>query len=288
MRTRQGSFCRRGLAATLLATLCGCAATAVPPISETPTALVEPGRLVWIDLLTHDVERARTFYEGVFGWDVQTTPDPGYRQILSHGRPVGGIFDHQPRDPKVSETQWLMSMSVEDVDAAAATTRAAGGRVLVGPANLPGRGRHVVVSDPSGATLVLLRASGGDPREVEVRDGEWWFGELWTRDIDAAARFYRDLAALEAKVLRDDDGDEYVVLGSQGKARAGVALLRWPDVLPNWLPYIRVGDVSLTLERIEAAGGATLLAPAPDFYRGRVAIVSDPTGGVFAIQQAGS
>ena len=81
------------------------------------------------------------------------------------------------------------------------------------------------------------------------------------------------------------DGDERIVLGTEGKARANVVKLPWDDVEANWVPYIPVANVVETLQQIVAAGGAVMLQAEASEISGEVAIVVDPTGGVFAVQQ---
>jgi predicted enzyme related to lactoylglutathione lyase len=59
----------------------------------------------------------------------------------------------------------------------------------------------------------------------------------------------------------------------------------WSDVEPNWLPYVVVADTVATLRRIDQAGGRILATQPEPAEAARIAIVMDPTGGVFAIQQ---
>ena len=46
-----------------------------------------------------------------------------------------------------------------------------------------------------------------------------------------------------------------------------------------------VADVIATVKAVEKAGGEVLLAPQKDGFNDDVAIIADPTGGVFALQQ---
>ena len=70
-----------------------------------------------------------------------------------------------------------------------------------------------------------------------------------------------------------------MILGIPGKRNSTGEIRR-----PRWLPYLRVTDIDQTIARVETAGDTVLLAPAEQYDEGSVAIVSDPTGGVFAIQ----
>jgi predicted enzyme related to lactoylglutathione lyase len=257
-------------------------AAADPSITAAPTGEWDPGQLVWADLLTDDVESARQFYADVFGW--QFVGDDKYLQASNAAVPVAGIAHHEPTDPDVSEVVWLVSISVEDVDAAAAAVPGAGGKVLEGPLGVAKRGRYAIVEDGQGAVFVLLRSEQGDPPDRRSVDNEWVWAELWTRDPGSAKRFYSAVAGYESRDIQEGDDGTYTVLFNGGKPKTGIVELPWEEVPPHWMPYLRVADVGQTIAKIEQAGGHVLLAPGEEFDDGTVAIVSDPTGGVFAIQ----
>ena len=253
-----------------------------PSITATATGRWDPGQLVWADLLTDDVEAARQFYADVFGW--QFVGDERYLQASNAGVPVAGIALHAPRDPDVSEVAWLVSISVEDVDTALAAVPGAGGKVLEDPRTVAKRGRYAIVEDGQGAVFVALRSEQGDPPDRKNVDNEWIWAELWTRIPERAEQFYAAVVGYESRAI-EDNGSRYTALVRGGKPRTGIVELPWDDVLPHWLPYLRVADIADTIARIERAGGYVLLAPAEQHEN--VAIVSDPTGGVFAIQAPG-
>ena len=51
------------------------------------------GTPCWVDLGVDDIDKARAFYSGVFGWDIQPGPPEagGYSIALLRGRPAAGI-----------------------------------------------------------------------------------------------------------------------------------------------------------------------------------------------------
>ena len=55
-------------------------------------------------------------------------------------------------------------------------------------------------------------------------------------------------------------------------------------VEPAWLAYLLVDDVDKTARKVLKAEGAVLVPPQRDGFNEDVAIVADPTGGVFALQ----
>jgi predicted enzyme related to lactoylglutathione lyase len=256
----------------------------LPAIGGEPGAQAQPGKFVFHELLNDDPARAQAFYGELFGWQFQDQGD-GYSLIEADGRPIGGLVQHQPEDPARSENQWLSTLSVADVDAAVALVRERGGVLLEGPQTLPPRGRLAIVTDPQGALLVLLRADGGDPPDSDPAPGRWLWDELWTRDPKAAQGFYQGLAGYRAAALGESTGDWYLVLGTGERPRAGIVQLPWPELTPSWLPYLRVSDVPAVIRRATELGGSLLLVPAASVESGQVAILADPTGAVFGIQQ---
>jgi hypothetical protein len=145
----------------------------------------------------------------------------------------------------------------------------------------------MVASDPQGAEFMLLHATGGDPQDRPSGNNEWLWAELWTSDTVAAAGFYLDVLGLKSTTVEDSSGKPYMLLGRDGVARAGVVKLPFKGVEPNWLAYILVQNVKDTVDTIEKHGGELVMAPGASADQVTTAIVSDPTGGVFAIQQRG-
>jgi predicted enzyme related to lactoylglutathione lyase len=259
-------------------------------IANPPTNAITPGKVVWADLVTADVDVARRFYTEVFGWKAQGAAGADYVELWDGEEAIASIAAYE--EPAAEgEARWLVSLSVADVDAAASRIERANGQVLEAPQELPDRGRLAVVADHQGAVLMLLRASGGDPEDAGVRPGSWGWAELWTRDVGRAIEFYGSVFGYDSKTLRGEDGQDRTVLASGGKVRAAVVPIPWEKVEPNWLPYVPVENARETLAKVEAAGGRVLLTTDDvDIEPGEpfAAIVADPTGGVFGIQQWGA
>jgi predicted enzyme related to lactoylglutathione lyase len=258
----------------------------VSPISTSPSGEIHNGKLVWVDLVTTDPEKAVEFYSTVFGWQAQYFSDEKYIEMSRDGRLVCSVVLYEDEEAQDGDARWLVSISVDDVDAATQRAVDNGGSVLESPTELPDRGRYSVVSDSQGAVLMLLRATGGDPIDDLIVIDEWAWAELWTDDMLEAESFYKSLAGYDSLHFPDTSGGERILLGSDGKARATIVSLPWDDVEPNWIPYMPVANVADTLQRIDDAGGALLLKSDDSDGSAAVAIVVDPTGGVFAIQQA--
>lgn len=245
-----------------------------------------PGAVVWMDLLTDDVAAAARFYSDVFGWDVEISPDGTYAYATLGGLPVAAIAAFE-NDLGEVDGLWLPSIAVGDVAEASVDVAANGGSVLEPPEDLAGRGRYVLVADPTGAVLMLLRASGGDPEPAEAVN-RWLWSELWTNDVPAATAFYEAVLGYRTVAVRDSDGSTYQVMGRDQRPYASVVESPLPDVEPAWLAYLLVDDVDATARRVLDSGGAVLVPPQKDGFNEDIAIVADPTGGVFALQQRGA
>ncbi|MDH4043522.1 MAG: VOC family protein [Gemmatimonadota bacterium] len=271
------------LALPLLLAVCA-KPIALPPLPAAASGAHLAGKFIWRDLLTDDVDAAKRFYGGLFGWEFSDVADGAYAVITHRGRPIGGIVIAETK-VKVKVSQWVSWLSVPDVDAAARAVRDAGGTVLRGPMDLEGRGRLVVVTDPQGALLVLARTTDGDPADAEAGIGDWLWTELWTHDRDASLSFYGGLVGYGVDERDIGDGNAYTVLSAGGTPQAGVVRNPFEQVATHWLPYVRVADPVAVAQRVTELGGRVLVEPGDERRKGTAAIVADPTGAAFTIQR---
>jgi len=270
------------------ALLTGCASTPRwPAITPEPAAQPMPGRWVWAELFTADAAAAKRFYGDVFGWQFESlgVGRHGYSLVRADGQPIAGILQKEPKAEATTAGRWLGLLSVADVDRAAELASAAGGKVLLAPRDLAGRGRVAILADPEGARFGVLRAEGGDPPDVFPAYDTWGWRELWARDAGAMAAFYRPLADYKVAPQPKADGIVEYHLVAAGYPRAGILQVDAADLPSAWLPYIRVRDLHETLGRVEQAGGELLVAPDPGIRQGRVAVIRDPLGAALGIAE---
>lgn len=275
---------RAGLAAALVPLAlgaCGAPKVSMPPVTPSATNQQHPGMFVWHDLFTADVEAAEAFYGGLFGWRFQAVPElENYRLALLDGRPVAGIV----HAPKATQAIWINHLSVPDVDAAVTALTAGGGEVLAPAREVAGRGRLAVVTDPKGAVLALTRAASGDPADVLAPTNAIFWTELWAHDPPEHIALYRSLLGYEID-SRALGGTTYTVLTRDGRPRAGVIKSPYDQVPARWLPYVRVNDPIGYTKRAQELGGKVLVQPSNAVRGGTAALIVDPTGAPFAMQQ---
>jgi predicted enzyme related to lactoylglutathione lyase len=248
--------------------------SSLPPVTEKPTQLVLPGKFVWVDLVTDHVADAKSFYGALFDWTFEDHGDD-YVTVLQDGVPIACIVSIERPPDRLRHSGWVANLSVADVDRAAALVVEREGGVERGPRDIPERGRLALVSDPDGAVVLLVRASGGDPPDAEPPVGRWLWRELWTHDVESAIGFYSALAGYESQTI-DRDGQPYYVLKQGDVPRAGV--IEAPQKVHSlWLPYVRVEDAAAAAARAESLGARVVLREA------NAAILIDPTGAAIGV-----
>jgi len=277
VKVYRGAF-RRGtglaLASACLMFAAACATPppvpVLPPVSPQATGLVTPGKFVWGDLISQDVEASKAFYGALLGWTFET--NGRYTTVMNHGTPIAGIV--QARDKKRG-TEWLGNLSVADVERAAASYREHGGLVELEPVDAPNRGKISLVSSKGGAALLLVRASSGDPPDADPVLGGWLWWELWTHDVEGAMDRLVEVAGYQRETI-DLRDEPYRVLRDAQARRAGI-MEAPPEVYPTWLPYFRVADIDASAKQAVALG-ARLIE-----QEERSAILVDPNRAEFAI-----
>lgn len=118
--------------------------------------------------------------------------------------------------------------------------------------------------------------------------GRWIWYELITPDVPGAKRFYGDLVGWTAQDLPQMPGAEpYAILSADGYGVGGVMNLGAPmqaeGMPPNWTGYICVDDCDAAAAKAKGLGGGVMREPWDIPGVGRIAIVTDPAGAVFAI-----
>ncbi|EST33816.1 hypothetical protein N566_19185 [Streptomycetaceae bacterium MP113-05] len=252
------------------------------------------GAPCWAELGTPDVAAAARFYGGLFGWTAEEDPSPeagGYTMMLLDHDPVAAAAPLHQDDQPVA---WTMAVAVADANVVAQRVRETGGSVLTEPVDVFDLGRFAVVADPGGAVFTLWQAGlfRGAAR-IGERGTLCWV-ELACCDPSAARDFYTAALGWSAS----DGGEPFgsstrwgtTQWGMEGRnfgSMVGLTHDRGPlDVSPHWLLYFAVGDVDASVARALELGGGTLFAAVDVPGTGRVAGLTDPQGGAFALYAA--
>lgn len=238
----------------------------------------------WVDVSTPDMEATKTFYGGLFGWEAQTHPEMGgYTNFTMKGKLICGAAPFMSPD---QHPAWGTYISVDDADAITQAIRDNGGQVVAAPMDVTDLGRMALFTDPTGAFFGIWQPGKHTGAQLVNEPGTFGWNELDTRDMDAAKAFYTKVFPWTAKT--DGEGaDGYTEWQLDGRSVAGGMVMgeQLPaDVPPNWLTYFVVTDSDATVAKVHELGGSIMM-PGMDTDQGRIAVVADPHGAVFATIQ---
>ena len=115
------------------------------------------GAFSWFELMTTDVEGAKTFYTRLFGWETEDMPMENLSYTITKigDEGVGGIMPLPP-ETEGAPPHWGVYVTVDDVDATVKKAEELGGRVHIPPTDIPNVGRFCVIQDPQGAFISAI------------------------------------------------------------------------------------------------------------------------------------
>jgi predicted enzyme related to lactoylglutathione lyase len=124
------------------------------PRSRVGATLVnDVGALCWNEFATTDVERAKTFFAELLGWEYETDAG-GYVSIRNAGGLNGGMREQTAQERGIPPN-WLPYFTVSSADEAARQAAQLGGTRLL-PTTEIHRGRFAVIADPQGAAFAVF------------------------------------------------------------------------------------------------------------------------------------
>lgn len=258
----------------------------------------------WVDTVAQDLDEAKRFYSGLFGWtftDAIPAEAPGSYLIATiDGQDVAAIAS-----PEGDESAtWRTYIAVDDADTTATAVENAGGTVTLAPVDAGPGGRLAVCVDPRGAEFRLWQARRRLGAQLVNVPGTWNFSDLQTTDPHAAAQFYSAVFGWEV----DDVG--FGTMVRRPGYGAHLAATVYPNILDvqseasappgyedavAWMGIIGEGrqetwQVSFTVEDRDTSAataerlGATVVH-SEDSEWTRDATVRDPQGAQFVMSQ---
>jgi uncharacterized protein len=126
----------------------------------------------------------------------------------------------------------------------------------------------------------------------EYKPGTFCWVELGTTNGEAAKTFYTKLFGWDFTDSPIGPGKVYTMLKLNGKDVG--ALYEMPTEMtaqgipPHWLSYAATTSADETASKAKSLGATLMKEPFDVFDVGRMAVIQDPTGAVFAIWQAGT
>lgn len=249
------------------------------------------GQPVWFELATGkgQLAAAGDFYARVLGWQIADSGMEGmtYHLASADGDMVAGLMEIPERAAGMPPN-WTIYFGVDDADRAAADITTAGGRIYMGPEDIPGTGRFAVASDPQGAPFGILAplpmadGSGGNAFDQQkAGHGNWT--ELMSSDPVAGFAFYAALFGWTAGEAMDMGAMGTYQLFRHDGADIGGMMGLGQAPQPCWLAYFGVNGVNPAIARIKDAGGTLQHGPIEVPGGAHIAVATDPQGAWFAV-----
>jgi len=117
------------------------------------------GKIGWFDLTVEDAPAIRDFYAKVVGWKPEGISMGDYEDfnmtVPATGEPAAGICHARGENAELP-SQWLIYITVADVERSAEACLDSGGTVIVGPKSM-GDGKFCVIEDPNGSVAALYQ-----------------------------------------------------------------------------------------------------------------------------------
>jgi uncharacterized protein len=242
------------------------------------------GTPCWVDVTVDDVPKAIAFYAALFGWDIPLGgPEVGgYSIAHSGGRIVAAISPKM--GPAEAPSAWTTYFATDDADVTADKIKGAGGQVLAGPMDVMEEGRMAIAMDPSGAAFGLWQ--GGNTTGIGVANemGTLSWNEHMSRDLDGSEAFYQAVFGYDYQDM-SGEGFRYAMLMLDGHEVGGMG--EYPEGTPAevpaaWGAYFVVQDTDAAVAKAVELGGS-VVQPIRDSPYGRIGVVADNHGAVFAV-----
>ncbi|MFJ1826129.1 VOC family protein [Streptomyces sp. NPDC088178] len=284
----------------------------------------------WVDVQLPDLEAGKRFYGELFGWTFRAGDGP-YADAFSGGKLVAALVAKQ--DGRMP-TAWGIYFATDDIVAAVARVREAGGQVIIDPVRAGRAGAVAQAADPGGAVFGLWQAGDREGFEKQNEPVSFCWTEVHTRHKDRVDAFYEEVFGFQGTDLgtsgreesgggepgggepgEDEAGEEEPGGAGPGAPRPGAAesgrdvdFRMWspagtepgpdtavggrsvitdafPAEMPSYfLTYFAVEDCNATAGHAVRLGGR-ISAPPFDIPYGRMAVLQDDQGAVFAVLQ---
>jgi len=119
----------------------------------------EIGKITWIDLTVENALEIQDFYSQVVGWKSSPVDMGGYSDfsmnLPANDETVAGICYSRGANADLPP-QWLIYITVSNVDESAAQCLRLGGKIISEPKEMGSYGRFCVIEDPAGAVAALF------------------------------------------------------------------------------------------------------------------------------------
>jgi len=251
---------------------------------------------VWYELVTNDMQKAVAFYKKVVDWEVRDAGMPGFTYMIfgKNGKDVGGMMTWAGAGAKEAlAPQWMGHIHTAKLDEELKAVAADGGTVIKPAQVIPDVGRFAVVHDPQNVMYMLFepRQTTAPPRLEQRAAGNVGWHELLTDDAAKAFDYYSKHYGWTKDYAHDMGAMGVYQTFSMGLPvySGGMMNRQGPGMPPgipaHWQYYFNVDDIEAAHQRVEEAGGKTVMGPMDVPGGSRVMQGIDDQGGHFALTQ---
>jgi uncharacterized protein len=245
-----------------------------------------PGTFSWTDLTTTDQAAAKEFYSALFGWEANDVPvgeGVVYSMMSLGGHSVAAISPQpqQQRDAGAPPL-WNSYVTVQSADDAAAKAAELGANLHAPAFDVMDAGRMAVIQDPQGAFFMVWEAKNNIGAGLVNAHGALAWNELASPDVDASEKFYGDLFGWTTDRIEGMGMPYAIIKSAAGKSNGGIRPVMPPGTPPHWLVYFGVDDIDASVATATERGARTLV-DTMDIGMGKIAVLQDPQGAVFAL-----
>jgi predicted enzyme related to lactoylglutathione lyase len=241
----------------------------------------EPGTPMWIDIGT-DVEGAKEFYGGLFGWEAQEAGPPeetgGYGFFTKNGKLVAGFGPQQSH----GAPYWTTYIAATDADDITRRVEANGGTAVVEPMDVMTAGRMAVFQDSEGAFFAVWQPGDHKGAQLVNEPGTFYWAEYNARDTHEAERFYTGVFGWGVK---HSEGGPMPYTEWQLGGHSVAGMMKLPDGLDvpaHWLVYFAVEDTDAAVAKTKELFGSVVVPPM-DSPAGAFSVLTDRQGATFAV-----
>jgi predicted enzyme related to lactoylglutathione lyase len=250
-----------------------------------------PGSFCWMELGTTDQAAAKQFYSSLFGWSADDFPMGAagdYTVFQLKGRDCAAAYTlRKDQQDHGVPPHWMVYIAVANADESTMHAIKLGATVMAGPFDVTDKGRMSVVQDPAGAHFCLWQGITSTGIGIAGEANSFVWADLNVPDRDGAKKFYSALLGWKFVTGEGKDASTYwhIVNGEKGIGGLPPAEFQQPGCTPHWMIYYMVADCDASFAKAASLGARAYVPPMTIEGTGRMAVIADPQGAVFALFQ---